>query len=215
METVDRDPAQGARREGPSKREICRDYKVGWRTLEKILELTLSPPATARREGRGRSLRLGPYLGRDRRDPGHADPSTPRTSSATPRSGSSSASETSTTTGAASPRSWPHVAPLKRRHLPEVFVPSQPPAGASPSSTSARRPSRSRASADEGRTRGHDASLLGRLLRLGLPPRVHRDLPNRATSQRFEFFGGVPTLNATTTTPRSRSPRSWVTASAS
>ena len=24
--------------EGVSKREICRDYKMGWRTLEKILE---------------------------------------------------------------------------------------------------------------------------------------------------------------------------------
>ena len=45
--------------EGVSKREICRDYKVGWRTLEKILEHP-EPPGYRARDPRYKP-KLGPY----------------------------------------------------------------------------------------------------------------------------------------------------------
>lgn len=47
--------------EGVSKREICRDYKLGWRTLEKILEHAEPPGYRFRVE---RALpKLGPFIG--------------------------------------------------------------------------------------------------------------------------------------------------------
>ena len=42
-----------------SKREICRDYKIGWRTLDKILEHP-EPPGYRSREGASKP-KLGPF----------------------------------------------------------------------------------------------------------------------------------------------------------
>jgi transposase len=53
--------------EGVSKRQICREYGLGWWTLEKMLAFT-EPPGYRRRVPRGRP-RLGAFVG-DRRDPG-------------------------------------------------------------------------------------------------------------------------------------------------
>src|SRR3974390_2721141 len=47
--------------EGVSKREICRDYKLGWRTLEKILEHP-EPPGYRSRLPRSQP-KLGPFVG--------------------------------------------------------------------------------------------------------------------------------------------------------
>src|SRR3974390_910081 len=47
--------------EGVSKREICRDYKLGWRTLEKILEHP-EPPGYRSRVPRALP-KLGPFVG--------------------------------------------------------------------------------------------------------------------------------------------------------
>lgn len=47
--------------EGVSKREICRDYQLGWRTLEKILEHP-EPPGYRSRVPRALP-KLGPFVG--------------------------------------------------------------------------------------------------------------------------------------------------------
>jgi transposase len=47
--------------EGVSKREICRDYKLGWRTVEKILE-HVEPPGYRSRARRAQP-KLGPFVG--------------------------------------------------------------------------------------------------------------------------------------------------------
>jgi transposase len=47
--------------EGVSKREICRDYKLGWRTLDKILEYG-EPPGYRVRVARAQP-KLGPFVG--------------------------------------------------------------------------------------------------------------------------------------------------------
>jgi len=62
--------------EGVSKRTIIRDYGVGWRTLDKMLELP-EPPGYRRRE-EGRRPILGPFTGViDEILANDADPSTP------------------------------------------------------------------------------------------------------------------------------------------
>jgi transposase len=63
--------------EGLSKREACREYRVGWRTLEKMLALP-EPPGYRRRGPRPRPV-LGPFAGViEEILAGDADPSTPR-----------------------------------------------------------------------------------------------------------------------------------------
>jgi hypothetical protein len=63
--------------EGVSKRTIIGDYGVGWRTLDKMLELP-EPPGDRRREERRRPI-LGPFTGViDEILANDADPSTPR-----------------------------------------------------------------------------------------------------------------------------------------
>ena len=47
--------------EGVSKREICRDYKMGWRTVDKILEHA-EPPGYRLRAQRAQP-KLGPFIG--------------------------------------------------------------------------------------------------------------------------------------------------------
>jgi len=47
--------------EGVSKREICRDYKMGWQTLDKILGHP-EPPGYRLRVARARP-KLGPFTG--------------------------------------------------------------------------------------------------------------------------------------------------------
>ena len=47
--------------EGVSKREICRDYKKGWQTVEKILEQA-EPPGYRSRVPPALS-KLGPFIG--------------------------------------------------------------------------------------------------------------------------------------------------------
>ncbi len=47
--------------EGVSKREICRDYKMGWRTVEKILEH--GEPPGYRLRARRAQPKLGPFIG--------------------------------------------------------------------------------------------------------------------------------------------------------
>ena len=47
--------------EGVSKREICRDYKLGWRTLDKIVE-HVEPPGYRSRVRRAQP-KLGPFIG--------------------------------------------------------------------------------------------------------------------------------------------------------
>jgi transposase len=47
--------------EGVSKREICRDYKMGWRTVDKILE-HVEPPGYRSRVQRAQP-KLGPFIG--------------------------------------------------------------------------------------------------------------------------------------------------------
>lgn len=47
--------------EGVSKREICRDYKMGWQTLDKILEQA-EPPGYRLRGPRAQP-KLGPFIG--------------------------------------------------------------------------------------------------------------------------------------------------------
>ena len=63
--------------EGVSKRQICREYGVGWWTLEKMLAHA-EPPGYRRRLVRGRP-RLGAFVGLiDGILAADADPSTPR-----------------------------------------------------------------------------------------------------------------------------------------
>ena len=63
--------------EGVSKRQVCREYGVGWRTLEKMLAFA-EPPGYRRRVVRGRP-RLGAFVGLiDGILAADADPSTPR-----------------------------------------------------------------------------------------------------------------------------------------
>ena len=63
--------------EGVSKRAICRDYGVGWRTLNKMLEHA-EPPGYRSREERARP-KLGSFLGLiDEILDRDADPSTPK-----------------------------------------------------------------------------------------------------------------------------------------
>jgi transposase len=47
--------------EGVSKREICRDYKMGWRTVDKVLE-HVEPPGYRSRVRRAQP-KLGPFIG--------------------------------------------------------------------------------------------------------------------------------------------------------
>ena len=47
--------------EGVSKREICRDYKMGWQTVDKILEYA-EPPGYRLRVQRAQP-KLGPFVG--------------------------------------------------------------------------------------------------------------------------------------------------------
>ena len=123
-----------------SKRQIRRDYRIGAATLDKVLEHP-EPPGYRAREVRYKP-KLGPFTAvideiLDGRRSFHA-----AASSATPQ-----------TDLPAAPRRAPlpglrvqvrrYVA-LARRHSAEVFVPLSHPPG-EPSSTSVRRPSRSRA----------------------------------------------------------------------
>ena len=63
--------------EGVSKRQICREYGVGWRTLGKMLAHA-EPPGYRRGLPRGRP-KLGAFVGViDEILAGDADPSTPR-----------------------------------------------------------------------------------------------------------------------------------------
>ncbi len=63
--------------EGVSKRQVCREYGLGWRTLEKMLGFP-EPPGYRRRVPRGRP-KLGAFVGViDGILAGDADPSTPR-----------------------------------------------------------------------------------------------------------------------------------------
>ena len=47
--------------EGVSKRQVCREYGLGWRTLEKMLDYP-EPPGYRRRVPRGRP-KLGAFVG--------------------------------------------------------------------------------------------------------------------------------------------------------
>ena len=47
--------------EGVSKREICRDYKMGWRTVDKIVEH--AEPPGYRSSVRRAQPKLGPFIG--------------------------------------------------------------------------------------------------------------------------------------------------------
>jgi transposase len=63
--------------EGLSKREACREYRVGWRTLAKMLALP-EPPGYRRRGPRPKPV-LGPFAGViEQILAGDADPLTPR-----------------------------------------------------------------------------------------------------------------------------------------
>src|SRR5712691_6328663 len=63
--------------EGVSKRQVCREYGLGWRTLEKMLGFP-EPPGYRRQVPRGRP-RLGPFVGLiDGILAADAAPSTPR-----------------------------------------------------------------------------------------------------------------------------------------
>ena len=63
--------------EGVSKRQVCREYALGWRTLEKLLGFP-EPPGYRRQVPRRRP-RLGPFVGLIGRIlAADADPSTPR-----------------------------------------------------------------------------------------------------------------------------------------
>ena len=63
--------------EGVSKRQVCREYGLGWQTLEKMLGFP-EPPGYRRQVPRGRP-RLGPFVGLiDGILAADADPSTPR-----------------------------------------------------------------------------------------------------------------------------------------
>ena len=63
--------------EGVSKRQVCREYGVGWRTLEKML-VHVEPPGYRRQLPRGRP-KLGAFVGViDEILATDADPSTPR-----------------------------------------------------------------------------------------------------------------------------------------
>ena len=158
------------------KREICRDYKVGWRTLEKILEHP-EPPGYRSREGsRWQAPAQGPYLAViDEILAQDADPSTPRKQRHTAKRIFERLRDEHHYGGQrvpGPPLPGPQATPLCRRSS----CPLSHPPGARPVRLR-RGDRRDRGRAPKGRTRGHDASLLGRLLRLGLPPRVHRDLP--------------------------------------
>ena len=57
---MDRDPAQGARR-GCSKRQIIKDYRIGDRTLEKIL--AHPEPPSYRRSADREKTKIGRFIG--------------------------------------------------------------------------------------------------------------------------------------------------------
>ncbi len=119
--------------------------------------------------------KLGPFLGViDEILVGDRDGA--RRSSATRPSGSSSACATSTATRVA--RSGPALRRRERPPSPRGVRAAQPAAGRSPVRLR-RGDRRDRRGAGEGGAGGDDAAVLGRVLRLGLSARVHRDLPSR------------------------------------
>ena len=125
--------------DGVSKRQICREYGVGWRTLGKMLAHA-EPPGYRRGLPRGQP-KLGAFVGVIAEIlAGDADPSTPRKQRHTARrSFERLRDEHGYLGGEVAVRRY--VA-SQRRVSGEVFVPLSQPAG-EPSSTSARRPLRS------------------------------------------------------------------------
>ena len=171
------------------KREICRDYKVGWRTLEKILEHP-EPPGYRSREGRGKP-RLGPYLAViDEILAQDADPSTPRKQRHTAKRIFERLRDEHHYGGSES-QVRRYVA-LKRRHSAEVFVPLSHPPG--------------RAQFDFGEATVEIAGERRKaaLAVMTLPysdaffvsayPRECTETFQQGHIAAFEFFGGVPTL---------------------
>ncbi len=174
--------------EGVSKREICRDYKVGWRTLEKILEHP-EPPGYRARDPRYKP-KLGPYtavideiLAKD------ADPSTPRKQRHTARRIFQRLRDEHHYQG--SEIQVRRYVALQRRHSQEVFVPLSHPPG--------------RAQFDFGEATVEIAGVRRKaaLAVMTLPysdaffvsayPRECTETFQQGHIAAFEFFGAVPT----------------------
>ena len=172
--------------EGASKRSIHRDYGIGHQALAKILA-NAEPPGYQMAEIRRKPV-LGPYLAiidEILADDKEAPPKQRHTARRI-----FERLRTSTATPAVTPRcrrGEVGQGATRRRCSSRSSIHR-----ATPSSTSARRPSRSPASARKAALGGDDAALLGHVLPLRLSARVHRDLPGRPTWRAFEFFGGVP-----------------------
>ena len=181
--------------EGVSKRQICREYRVGWRTLEKMLEHA-EPPGYRRRgaagEAEARRVRRG-----DRRDPGGGRGSVDAAQAAPHGQADLRAAARRARLrgqrGHGSPVRGGAVAGERRG-----VRAAQPAAGRGPVRLR-RGDRRDRRGAGEGGARGDDAALLGRVLRLGVSARVHRDVPGRATSQRSRSSAASPRRRRTTT----------------
>ena len=160
--------------EGASKRSIRRDYRVSARTLEKILA-NAEPPGYRQEASRPKPV-LGQFLGIID-EILLADRDAPAKQRHTAKRIFERLRDEHGYTGCSS-QVRAQVARARKRQR-EVFVPlSHPPGEAQydfgeATVIIAGEP-------DEGSSLGHDPALLGRVPRLGLPPRVHRDLPGRS-----------------------------------
>jgi transposase len=174
--------------EGVSKREICREYRVGWRTLEKMLEHA-EPPGYRAKEGRGKPA-LGPFTGViDEILEMDAEPSTPKKQRHTARRIYQRLRDEHHYKGSES-QVRRYVA-LHRRHTSEVFVPLSHPAG--------------RAQFDFGEATVEIAGERRKaaIAVMALPysdalfisayPRECTETFQQGHIAAFEFFGGVPT----------------------